>query len=443
MSVSKTTVIGIIPVLVIAAVLGVYLNFAISTSNSVTISTLIVPMSYPGSNSSTLGLSSSPQGVELRVRTNSTTLLVGQSLWINVSLINTLPTSNLVLTSSEDPLFRVVGFPIAIWGPCLYKEPVEFMVVKGNYSLSQLEDLSQNTSSPEIGCMEGGSVNRILFTPRSEVADLNGTFCTAECSPYELPSFSLTSNFTISGYWGYPLNQSEAQDVQTPPVGVDCGSCMTFNYPEVGPTPQAQFSAGQYTLVASDEWGQVVILYFSVAASTPSPTAFSPNCSTSYFNGTDVVSTLFLSQKTGSSINLCVRFYYYNSTSTTILSLRQLTIYSVIPSNGSLGNASSLFSISATISKFQIGGPQSENEGFAVNYTISATRSTPSATYEVRLSSGLYPNYVICGWGIYLDLQVGNTTNPTVGTSCHYVPSPMNNPGLVYTEIVGKTNSSA
>ena len=116
----------------------------------------------------------------------------------------------------------------------------------------------------------------------------------------------------------------------------------------------------------------------TVTTSTTSSTAFSNSCSTSYFNGTDVVSTMFLSQKTGSSVNLCVRFYYYNSTSTdTILPLQQLTMYSVVPSNGTLGNANSLFSISATTPQFQIGGPQSENEGFAVNYTISATLFDP------------------------------------------------------------------
>ncbi len=185
--------------------------------------------------------------------------------------------------------------------------------------------------------------------------------------------------------------------------------------------------------------------YCSQTATTSitSSTSFSASCSTSYFNGTDVVSTMFLNQMTGSSVNLCVRFFYYNSTTTIILPLRQLTLYSVVPSNGTLANTHSLFSISATTSEFQIGGPQSENEGFEVNYTISATSSTPSATYEIGLSSGLYPNYVICGYGIYVDLQVGNTTNPTVGTSCHYVPAPIDNLGLVYTEIIGKTNSTA
>ncbi len=168
------------------------------------------------------------------------------------------------------------------------------------------------------------------------------------------------------------------------------------------------------------------------------------SCSTSYFNGTDVVSTMFLSQKAGSSVNLCVKFYFYNSTAAaTIVPLQQLTIYSVIPTNGTLATANLLFSISATTSQFQIGGPQSENEGMEENYTISAASSTPSGTYEIGLSSGLSPNYVICGYGIYLDLQVGNTTNPTVVTLCHYVPAPVDNPGLVYAEIIGKINSTA
>ena len=84
------------------------------------------------------------------------------------------------------------------------------------------------------------------------------------------PSFPLQSNFTVNGYWGYPLNGSEANDIFTPPhptcvINGVPGGCLTFNYPEVGPRTQALFSQGSYTLVVSDFLGQTDLLYFSVS----------------------------------------------------------------------------------------------------------------------------------------------------------------------------------
>ena len=171
------------------------------------------------------------------------------------------------------------------------------------------------------------------------------------------------------------------------------------------------------------------------------------SCSTSYPNGTSIGSAfgtaLFLTQASGSSVNLCVRYFYYNSTATTTINtLDQLTVYAPVQSSGTLSNVNSSFSISASIPQVQIGGSQMANEGSIVIYTIRSTGSAPSGSYEIGLSSGLYPRDIICGFGIYVTLQVGNTTNTEVGTSCHYVPAPVDNPGLVYSEIVGMTNST-
>jgi len=234
------------------------------------------PIASPFLIGESLGSGSIYQGLELMASINATTILVGQSLGIAVSLFNTLPVSNIVSSASELTSFKVTGFPIAMWSACLFNDPVEFMVVKGNYSLLQLEDLSQNTSTPSIMCMEGGAVNHFIFNPRSDVADVIGNFCMAECSPMILWSVYLASDFAIKGYWGYPLNQSEAGDLYTPVGGCvspPVGSCgYTFNYPEASPIPQAQFTAGEYTVVVCDEWGQSVVFHFEVrgvAVSSP------------------------------------------------------------------------------------------------------------------------------------------------------------------------------
>ena len=166
------------------------------------------------------------------------------------------------------------------------------------------------------------------------------------------------------------------------------------------------------------------------------------SCATTYSNGTSGIK-LYLPQIAGSSVNLCVRYFSYNPNGTTIHTLDQLTIFAPVQSSGTLKNVNSSFSISASVPEIQIGGQTMANEGFLVTYTIKSTGSAPSGTYEIALSSGLYPDDEICGYGIYNTLQVGNVTDILVGTSCHYIPSPQDNPGLVYSEVVGITNSSS
>lgn len=168
------------------------------------------------------------------------------------------------------------------------------------------------------------------------------------------------------------------------------------------------------------------------------------SCSTTFSNYTVNSASLYLNPNSGSTANLCVKYFYYNTTAPiTINTLDQLTVFAPVQSLGTLKNVNSSFSISASIPQIQIGGPQLKNEGTLVTYAIKSTGSAPSGTYEIGLSSGLYPKDIICGWGIYINLQVGNITNPTVVTFCHYVPTPENNSGLLYSEIVGITNSTS
>lgn len=106
--------------------------------------------------------------------------------------------------------------------------------------------------------MEGGTVTHLLFQPNSSMAELEGSSCVVECSPFH-STLKLVSNFTVNGYWVYPMNATEANDVYTP---VDGG--VSFQYPEVGPVSAHSFVPGIYTFVAADEWGQTGIVHFSV-----------------------------------------------------------------------------------------------------------------------------------------------------------------------------------
>lgn len=199
--------------------------------------------------------SSTAGGLVLRASLNTTKLSPNHELGINISLFNNL-TSAFNLSASGD--WRIPGFPIAVWSTCLFSEPVEFMIVKGNLSLAELQTASANSSAAEIVCMEGGSVTHLVFQPNSSTAELEGSFCIVGCSSYH-STVVLVSNFTASGYWVYPMNRTEANYVYTP---VDGG--VSFQYPEVGPVHAQSFVPGVYTFVAADEWGQTDIIHFSV-----------------------------------------------------------------------------------------------------------------------------------------------------------------------------------
>jgi hypothetical protein len=205
---------------------------------------------------------------ELLVSANAT-IQEGQNLSIIIAVVNPSP-SSLIVGASDD--WSVNGFPVAMWGGCSGLEPVEFMIVKGNYTLEGLQAASANASIPQGGCEEGGSVGVLLFQGEGSGADVKGTFCEASCFP-DLNHFDLDSNFTVSGFWAYPINASEAADVFTPPHP-ECfvsgrQDCSTYNYPEVGPFAQHTFVPGWYTLAVSDEWGQAVLRSFEVVGSTP------------------------------------------------------------------------------------------------------------------------------------------------------------------------------
>lgn len=214
--------------------------------------------------------SSSVEGVVLNANISSETLSTGGSLGITVSLFNSLPTANnLTAISYNSSSWKFVGFPVAMWGGCAGIEPVEFMIVRGNYDVAELQSAAVNSTTPGISCPEGGSVLYVSFLPWSSNATTTGFFCIASCTPDHF-NWNLTSSFSVNGYWTYPLNGSEVGDIYTPATwpgaicngGSPCG--VTYNFPEVGPIAQHAFTPGWYTFIASDEWGQFVLMHFSV-----------------------------------------------------------------------------------------------------------------------------------------------------------------------------------
>ena len=218
------------------------------------------PVKAPPTGSS----SSSVYGLILKVNISTDTLSADGTLGVTISLYNSLWTEiNLATVPYNSSSWKVSGLPVAMWGGCNGLEPIEFMIVRGNFSLVELEAASVNSVYPAVFCMEGGSVDDVSFLPMSSNVTTTGYWCIESCYPNH-ESWDLSTHFSVDGYWAYPLNSSEANDIYTPVTGCFSPSCgVTFSYPEVGPDAQHTFSSGVYTLVVADEWGQTVLLYFS------------------------------------------------------------------------------------------------------------------------------------------------------------------------------------
>ncbi len=205
---------------------------------------------------------SSLAGIELEVSVNTSALSYYGLLGISVSIFNTQSETNVLATANN---WTIQGFPIAVWYPCDAALPLEFDVVSGNYSLSELQAMAGNsTQGSVVGyvCMEGYMVEHVSFLPSSDLANITGTGMMGSGpngagTGYPLGSFPVSSNFTVNGYWDYPLTSAEGEDLMT---HYDIGS--TFAYPEVGPYPAHFFVPGVYTLVVADEWGQLAVLHF-------------------------------------------------------------------------------------------------------------------------------------------------------------------------------------
>jgi len=260
---------AVVIVLVIASATAGYI---VGTSNQHTSTETTTTTSFVSTRATTTitqttistlsGVIASMGGLELRASVNATSVEPGQNIGISISLYNPLMGS---LNLSTSNTWVVQGFPIAMWGGCNFIEPVEFMIVRGNFSVAELQAASANsTLFPGLMCAEGGSVFYVSFLPTSSNVTTTGSFCTSVCSPYH-ESWNLSTSFSVNGYWAYPLNSSESNDILTPFTGCNNPPCgIAFNYPEVGPEAQHAFTSGLYTLVVTDEWGQAVLLHFSV-----------------------------------------------------------------------------------------------------------------------------------------------------------------------------------
>jgi hypothetical protein len=212
-----------------------------------------------------------PDCLQLQVGVDSTQLSVGQSLRISVDLVNTAPNTNNVSATATPPdngSWRFGGFPIFTWPGCVFPYPLQFIVVKGNYTVGSLSAADPVATISAPFCMEGGTATQFAFAADGDRVNITAVECMALCSPYpgtQLPtSYRLESNFTVMGYWNATYAQSEPLLTASVPASNGCCGAVTYPYPEVAPLGQIAFVPGVYTLAVSSEWGQAEVLHFTV-----------------------------------------------------------------------------------------------------------------------------------------------------------------------------------
>ncbi|MGC8661731.1 MAG: hypothetical protein ACP5TZ_04425 [Nitrososphaeria archaeon] len=174
-------------------------------------------------------------GLELMLSTSPSTIKQGDKIIVNISLVNTLHSYNLVHSSSYWPNF------IVSLGSCdNLPYPLGIAILRGYYTLSNISGAENPLIifRPSICPMFILYINAYYFYPFGFAPTtpglINGT--------YQIGSYMISKQFAFSGYYTYNVSNANP------------GSTFVFN----------EFNPGIYTVIGADEWGGIVILHFQV-----------------------------------------------------------------------------------------------------------------------------------------------------------------------------------
>lgn len=224
---NKGIALGFVPIIIIGLVLGIYLSLTVGSNN---------PIVNYSSFTATAETANSTLGLELDLSVNSTTIQSGQAINVSVSITNTLQSLNNVSANLFWALPSLANFSSSPF-PC--PQWYSFLVFSGYYTVSDISKASDPLylfpPGVEISC-PFRTFSQFIFHP------LSSQFNTSTTNP---PDFDLVDNsnqtFSITGYYTTAQGYVTSNGILPPP-----------------PFPQ-----GVYTIVAGDEWGQLVLLHFA------------------------------------------------------------------------------------------------------------------------------------------------------------------------------------
>ena len=205
--------------LLVALVVVASVGVAILATNLAGKTPAVQPTQTQSTGQLSIASADSSHDLQLRVDINATNFLSGESLQVAVSEFNTLSSFNNVSALEQWPIRVALGSC-----PNVYDQPFGIAVYSGRVDEQNLSQGVQLKIFPRLACpMFIRSVTEYAFQPQSDLAVV-------------LPNVSavpspLTANVTVSMiYPGLPQ-----------------------------PLPE-----GTYTLVAADEWGALLFVYFTV-----------------------------------------------------------------------------------------------------------------------------------------------------------------------------------
>ena len=269
----------IVVVVVIVLVIGT-IGFAMLSSQPRTSTSQSTSSLASSTAQSTTNSTTSASGLQLIETINASTITVGQSVNVSVSILNTRPSVNTVLPSSDFPF---QGVPVALWPPCYFGLPAAVVVLNGSYSLQDLQKVANVTFS--YGCMEGVRIEHVIFQPNSYEANITGLGGAVTTSNETLGPFHMALNFTTAGSWNL-LNLSKEPNIPILGESQDPGN----------PPADTAFTPGLYTIAVADEWGQAVVMHLTVlpaatSSSSSSSSSSSEQTTTSSIGSTTATST--------------------------------------------------------------------------------------------------------------------------------------------------------
>ena len=351
-----------------------------TSSTTSLISTLVGTTTTTTTTNST----TSTQGLQLAESINASTITVGQSLNISISILNTLHAVN-DIHPSNDWLFQ--GVPIALWPTCDFGLPAAVVVLNGSYTLQNLQKVANVTFS--YGCMEGVEIEHVIFQSSSDQANITGIYAAGTTSNETLGPFRMALSFTAAGYWNL---RGLSEEPNIPILGESQSA---------PPPANTAFSPGVYTIAAADEWGQAVVMHVVVL---PAVTSSSSSSSSS------------ISSSTGTS---------------TLASGAPISISSIETADIAIGGAPRLIGVDSNTSRIYV------SDWFSNNLTV-----IDATTHEVVTTIAL-PGGV--GYGIAVDpktdmvyIPVVACTNTEAASNSCDLPAASSNPaGIV--EVNGDT----
>lgn len=250
MASGKKALLGFIPLIVLAALVGGYLSMAANSTPTTTQSSVLTLQTGNMSEVTNSGL-----GLELALTINSSRIPLEEAINISASVTNVLSVPDNLSVASK---WAIDGLS----AQCNYgsspASPIEIAVFSGNYTL---DNISQAQALPIWGAIE---------CPLDYA--FNGTGIVGQWM--QMTSYSLSpgaDNGTSSGvYKAYPsqnLMMGEfpvLMTFQTQVYATQSSLARVYN-------SLNSSSPASYTVAAGDEWGQLALLHFQVVSSKVLP----------------------------------------------------------------------------------------------------------------------------------------------------------------------------